>query len=560
MDNKQKSHRWKIWVGILAALVLLILGGLYFVSYKLEPMLDKKLKEGITKSSEGLYSIEYGDLDLDIAGGNLILKDILLKNDSTAYIKLDSAKKAPNTRFEARGDRLAISGVSVWGILVNKKIDIGTIALDSLKAKVLLRDRLYNKDKKEGKDPYAMIKDRFKSLGVDKFRANGVDLELADLNKEGTKPKKVNGVDLAVANFLIDEHSGTDSTRFLYSKDISLHIPGFKTNLEGAPYTFSFKDLKFSSKNRNAQISKLSLQPTLSLEAFAKQDKLNKPRIELDLDSTWITGINLQKLLAEKLFEADSAHVVGGVFDLSKDKRYQLENVSKVGQSPAQQLMKVGLPFSVKAVKVSGIDLSYAQISDKYFREGKIEFKNIRGTLKNVSNDTTVLRRNKNMTADLVGNIYGEGRLSAFFTFDMLSKAGNHSYKGGLTAMKVGAYNRILEPLLNIRLADGNIEKITFDMHGNDVKNWGKFTFDYNHLKVDVLKHPEKGPGKKGILSFIANKFFINDSNPDANGKYHVAQVDYERNPNHPFFKVVWQSLLQGIIECTGTDPKYLPL
>src|SRR5690606_10247150 len=105
------------------------------------------------------------------------------------------------------------------------------------------------------------------------------------------------------------------------------------------------------------------------------------------------------------------------------------------------------LPFSVKAVKVSGIDLSYAQISDKYFREGKIEFKNIRGTLKNVSNDTTVLRRNKNMTADLVGNIYGEGRLSALFTFDMLSKAGNHSYKGGLTAMKVGAYNRILEPL-----------------------------------------------------------------------------------------------------------------
>lgn len=558
MDNKQKTHRWKIWVGILAALVLLILGGLYFVSYKLGSMLDKKLKEGITKSSEGLYSIEYSDLDLNIVGGNLTLKDILLKNDSTAYIKLDSAKKAPNTRFEARADRLAISGASVWGLLVNKKIDIGTIALDSLKAKVLLRDRPYNE--KEEKDSYAMIKDRFKSWGVDKFRANGIALELADLNMEGTKPKKVKGVDIAVYNFLIDEHSGTDSTRFLYSKDISLHIPGFKTNLEGAPYTFSFKDLKFSSKNRDVQISKLSLQPTLSLEAFAKQDKLNKPRIELDLDSTWITGINMQKLLAEKLFEADSAHVVAGVFDLSKDKRYQLENVSKVGQSPAQQFMKVGLPFSVKAVKVSGIDLSYAQISDKYFREGKIEFKNIWGTLKNVSNDTTVLRRNKFMTAELVGNIYGEGRLSAFFTFDMLSKAGNHSYKGGLTAMKVGAYNRILEPLLNIRLADGNIEKITFDMHGNDVKNWGKFRFDYNHLKVDVLKHPEKGPGKKGILSFIANKFFINDSNPDANGKYHVALVDYERNPNHPFFKVVWHSLLQGIIECTGTDPKYLAL
>jgi len=96
-------------------------------------------------------------------------------------------------------------------------------------------------------------------------------------------------------------------------------------------------------------------------------------------------------------------------------------------------------------------------------------------------------------------------------------------------------------------------------MEGNDTKNWGEFNFEYDHLKVELLKDPGKGRGKKGILSFIANKFFINDSNPDANGKLHVAQVDYDRNPNHPFFKVVWKNPLQRKIESSGTDSKYFP-
>lgn len=558
MNTTTKSKKWKIWIAILIAFTLLIFAALYFISYKLEPMLDKKLKEGIAKASHGLYSLTYSDLNLDLAQGNIRLENLNLQNDRSIYLQLDKAEKAPNARFEAAAQQLSIKGVSLWGILVNKKIEISNIVLDSLKGKVVLNNRPYN-NKKASKDPYSMIKESFKSLGIQKFRAEGMQIAMEDHSKQGAKPKIVKGINIAVDNFLIDENSGNDSTRFLYSKDISIHIPEFKTNLDGAPYSLGFKELKFSSKEKDTRISKLELMPTIDLATFAKRDELNKPRMELSLDSVWLTGIDIHKLWKEKRLLADSAYISKGRFDLAKDKRYQLENVSKIGQSPAQQLMKVNQPFSIKTVKVKSVDLSYAQISDKNARQGKIDFKNIRGTLRNVTNDTTLLRRNKDMTADLVGNVYGNGTLSAFFTFDMLSKAGNFSYKGGLSAMTVNPYNKILEPLLNIRLAEGNIEKITFDMHGNDAKNWGKFTFDYNHLKVDVLKDPEKGSGKKGILSFIANQFFINDSNPDANGKYHVAQVEYNRVPEHPFFKVVWKTLLQGIIECTGTNPKYLP-
>lgn len=558
MRNKKKVQIWKISIVILSTLVLLLLVGSYFVSHKLKPLLGKRLENTIAEYSKGLYSIKYSDLDLNIAGGNLSLKDVRLVHDSIIYKNLDISKKAPNTRFQGRTNSLRVSGLNLWDILVKKRIQISSIELDSLKCKAILRSRSYNMDKSE-KNLYDRIKNRFKSIALDEFRVNSIDLEFVNLNNEKSNSITVNGANLTVTKFLLDEQSLKDSMRILYAKDIAIHIPEFTTDLKRAPYKFRIEDFRFSSQDGMMNIGNLALQPTLNLENFAKQDKLNKPRIDMKIDSIHITGVNSQKLLLGKIFEADSMHVKGGLFELAKDKRYQKENVSKIGQSPAQQLLEVGVPISIKGVKVSHIDLSYAQISDKYFREGKIDFKNISGTFQNVSNVGSVLRKNRNMNADLQGSVYGQGQLKVQFSFDMLSDIGNYSYAGKLSAMKVSGYNRILEPLLNIRLTEGNLKAITFDMEGNDTKNWGEFNFEYDHLKVELLKDPGKGRGKKGILSFIANKFFINDSNPDANGKLHVAQVDYDRNPNHPFFKVVWKSLLQGIIECTGTDSKYFP-
>ncbi|MGG5905673.1 hypothetical protein, partial [Sphingobacterium daejeonense] len=42
---------------------------------------------------------------------------------------------------------------------------------------------------------------------------------------------------------------------------------------------------------------------------------------------------------------------------------------------------------------------------------------------------------------------------------------------------------------------------------------------------------------KKGVLSFVVNNILINDSNPDANEKYHIGKVNYSGGQNIPFFR-----------------------
>ena len=162
------------------------------------------------------------------------------------------------------------------------------------------------------------------------------------------------------------------------------------------------------------------------------------------------------------------------------------------------------------------------------------------------------------MRADLSAKIMNSGNLHAKFSFDMLSKTGYHTYKGSVGAMNATAFNRILRPLLNVELKSGNMKRVTFDMEGTDHRNWGDFRFDYNNLKLSLLNEQEKGQAQtsKKIVSFLVNQIIINDSNPDANEIYHVGKINYRRDPQHTFFKTLWQSLLDGIKQTAGISPE----
>jgi len=181
-----------------------------------------------------------------------------------------------------------------------------------------------------------------------------------------------------------------------------------------------------------------------------------------------------------------------------------------------------------------------------------ITFNNARGTITNLTNDSLHLKQQKQMKANLSAKIMNAGNLNVQFGFDMLSKDGAHTYKGTLGPMQAPAFNKILKPLLNVEIASGNIRKVSFNMSANDYRNWGDFRFDYDHLKISLLNKPGSDNEKKGIASFLVNQILINDSNPDANEKYHIGKVNYRRVPEHTFFKTLWQSLLEGIKQCAG--------
>lgn len=545
---------WKWIIGVLLALILIVLGVAWYYSRNWKPIVETKLKETVTNATNGLYSLRYDDLDLNVALGNVTLKNAELIPDSAVYRQMVANKLAPNSRYHIKLASLKVRSFNLWDVIKNRTLFIKTINFESPDIHMIQEYHAYNDTivDQKSKTLYDNIKDVFSAVNVRDIKIENVKFKFSKIEQGKSSDIVLDSIGINVHDVLVDETSIDDSTRLFYTKMVEIDVPGFTYDLSNGIYKAKFDRLKINTQEENVLLTKVEYSPKMSKATYFKTRGQNVTMAVLKFDTLRFEKLNFKQLIDDQQTIAEHVQIKNGSVSLYNDKRYPKKTVSKVGSSPHQQLMKVQKLIRIDTVFVDNIDVLYGEHSAKFNREGVITFNNANGTITNLTNDSLHLQQQKQMKANLSAKIMNAGSLNVQFGFDMLSKEGAHTYKGTLGPMQATSFNRILKPLLNVEIASGNIRKVSFNMSANDHRNWGDFRFDYDHLKISLLNAPGSDNEKKSIASFLVNQILINDSNPDANEKYHIGKVNYRRVPEHTFFKTLWQSLLEGIKQCAG--------
>lgn len=551
---------FKWFLSILVIVVLLIASAGWYLSKNWKPIIESKLKEVLLNSSDSLYTLQYSDLDINVPFGNISLDSVELIPNPDVYKKLVKSKKAPNNQYHIKLDALSVKHFSLTDIFFNRKLSIKKIALVSPTIDVMYEHQAYNDTvaNTPKKSLYDDIKHLLVSLDVEQ-----VEVDKASVNytkKVGRKITKtaVKGVTIKVNDFLVDSTSAQDPSRLFLTKEIDVQVPGFLYNLPRGIYKVALSNLHLNTKDNIVEVKNFIFRPRMSKSGYFRAMGQNITMSDIKFGTVKMKGLDFRRLLNHQEIFGKSLEIANGFANFSEDMRYPKHPKNKIGHAPYQKLMLIKNIFHFSTVFVNNITVAYDDYSAKYQKLGYISFNNASGNLSNVTNDRALLRRNRFMRADLRARVMNVGKLHVKFGFDMLSKNGSYTYVGAVGPMKAIAFNKILIPLVNVQIASGNIKGISFDMKATEYKNWGSFKFDYDSLKVNILGAPKDGkkdsPNK--ALSFIVNQALINQSNPDVKGVYHVGNVQYTRVPEFSFFKTIWQSLLQGIVQCTGISPK----
>jgi len=547
---------WKWIIGIVVVLIAAVLIVGWYYSRNWKPLVEAKLKETVSKATDGLYSLKYDDLDLNITLGNATLKNAELIPDSAVYRKMVLAKEAPNSRYHIKLSALKVRRFNIWDVIKNRKLYIKDITFESPDIHMISERHAYNDtiQPKQPKSLYDNIKDVFSSINVRDINIDNVKFKFSRIEEGKSSDIILDSIGIKVHDILVDQSSIHDTTRLFYTKMVEVEVPKFEYELSNGIYMARFDRLLLNTQDQNVLLTKVEYVPKMNKAAYFKARNQNITMAVMKFDTLRFEKLDFKELIDNQQTIAQHVQIKNGSVSLYNDKRFPTKKTSKIGNSPQQQLMKVKQLIKIDTVFVDNIDILYGEYSAKFHKEGTITFNNAKGTLTNVTNDSTVLAKDKFMRADLQAKIMNAGLMKIQFGFDMLSKDGYHTYKGSLGRMQATAFNKILNPLLNAEIESGNIRSISFNFQGNDYRNWGDFRFDYDHLKLNLMNAVDPGMSKtkKGLLSFVVNNILINDSNPDANEKYHVGKVNYKRVPEHTFFKTMWQSLLDGIKQCAG--------
>lgn len=540
-------------IGIFGGLLLLTVALSWYAGRQLNPLLDQQLKEILISSTDSLYRVEYEDLSLNVLAGSAKIKQLKLIADSAVYRKLELAQKAPDNRFDVEVAVLKINGLNLVKLIWQKELDVRTIYVDTPSVVMTNTYHLYNDTISPEKEVKELFLGNLKKISVEEVGLVGVNFTYNRITNSGIKRNAFKNVKIKLEDVLIDSMSRYDAERFLFTKAINVDMGPYKWELPDSYYYLSLDSLYLRTGDRKLVIEGLKYAPRVKKQQFYQELGYAKDMLDIWFEELTIADMDLARMMRSQRIRAGKLFITKGKIDVSNDLRYPRRPVNKIGKSPHQQLLKLDFPLKIDSVYVNQTDVSYAEMSGKYHKEGKITFQRTNGWLANVTNDSISLRSNQLMTADLNSYIMNEGKLRAQFTFDMLDKQGAFTYKGTVGPMNGKHFNRILTPLLSVEIESARIKGIRFDMQGNDYRNWGNFWFDYEDMKIGVLHTDSDGStSKKKLVSFIANEMLLNTANPSDKGVYLIGKVNYQRPHEYSFFKTLWKSLFEGIKQTAG--------
>ena len=545
-------------IAVLAAGILI-----YLRTGKLkdfEPQIIAKLQSLVRKGSDSLYRLNIEGIEVDVVKARIGLVNASLEVDSSVLIKMDAAEGAPDDIFRITLHSLYIDGLDPADLLDTKSIHLNQLNIDNPTIEVFHKKRKYNSEKrKDTTSLHKKLADQISSFSLDTLLIKDADLihhNLAATNKKS----EVKDVSIHFNKILIDATTEYDTTRFLFAKEALISLKDYSYRTSDGSYFLKADAVSISAPKNMMEIRGFSLKPAMSRTAFDKATGFRKEQYDITVKSIGINQINWWDLLNEDGLTADTMKISDSRVKVFLNRALPAPPKTKVGNYPHQLLMKLKLPVQIDKIKVAHLDLQYEEYNPKSGKSAEIYFDNTSGTISNITNQAGEIRKDQFMRVSAQTFFMHDAPLQSEFSFDLAHyKEGNFQVDMKLTGIDKEQLEKVANGLGLFSIQSLNIKRLEAHVDGNDKLGKGNVLLLYDDLKITPLKKDSDSKGglkQRNLLGFVINSFVLKDNNPSGNEKPRNPNGQFVRETDKSFFNLVWKTILVGILETVGANPK----
>lgn len=435
-------------------------------------------------------------------------------------------------------NKTAITGISTDSFIFRHQLNAGSFTSDG----GLITIYLNAKHDKENRR-IAMDNNFFDEARLENVEIGHTKIHIYNRKKPGNPPVVLKNVAF-IAKDIQQMNAGTTLKNLISKSNWALSSDGFSLMSEDKMYKMNFGPFKINMADASVYLSTFSMLPRLSETAFAKTIAVQKDLFNIVIKDIWLKGINTGAMIGEQQLEMRSASMQP-VIKIFNDRTVKSNPASKVGNYPHQQLQEIDLPFSIQQLRIKNGFLAYKEKGAASEQTGTVLFNKINGTVNNVTNIKDRIRRKPHLILDVSTGFMGVSKVHTVWDLPLNTTDGAFTIKGTAGTFNATALNPVTEPLGMASLTQGKINKLEFDLKGNDHKATGTTSLLYEDLKIELLKKDSTGLVKKGLMSVLAN-IMLKNNNPQ-NGTTRTADIDYPRDTTRSFFNLVWKSIYSGV-------------
>lgn len=529
--------------------LLIILGGAVFVtaamqlyfSYSLDKQLKNIAVERFHIATDDAYELDIADVDLQIWGRELSLSDITLTKEQNV-----------GTNIRLTLDNLSISGIGFLPLFLQKELRLNQIKLTNPSIYITSSPNSSD-DQPKWVDPTQTISSIalyiLDDINIPRIRIQGLSVDYNRADLPVNPYISIKESDITFYEVSIDSSTLKDD-RIIPSAKIAATLRDIQYQTPNELYNLTVEKIAFSSSDSSINISTFAFKPKYDKKAFADRHEYEIDRIDLTVDHIQWSELQVQKLNRGQGISADHVAISTPDADIYRDKRPPFPPNNRP-PLPQQMIRNIPFPISIDSITISDGNIRYGQRLPQADEPGWITFDNLSATLNNFSNIKSASTDSNMPTLSMQTNIMDQARLQANFKFPMENESNHQRITGKLGPMEMQPLNKALEPMAFVRINDGSILGLDFQMDLTSTKADGQVTFRYEDLNISLLDKEtnEETFGKK-VTSLLANTMKIKTNN---NGKVpRIGDIDFERDQKKSVFNYWWKSLLSGLKSSIG--------
>jgi hypothetical protein len=460
-------------------------------------------------------------------------------NTKEGDIRVDSITIKPNNQLEVRIPKMKISGFEPLTWAHERIIKIDSIIIETPAADLDLNQ--ITPDKNPNFPP--IITNHF-SIENGNVNIQRTDLNLGEIFN-------INEINLEIDSLKLHKNIGLSEIESqLKNAKLSMQNIGIRT--PDSLYTINLKRIEYYGAENSITVRNFHFDPTYNRKEFQTKIQYQKDWFDIRVSKMDINGMDFNALFLNNGINIENITLSGLDLDTHRDKRLPLPpNFEKA----LPQLLIANFPVqaNIKNLNVKSAYISHSEFSPTGKRPGSIFFRNVNGTITNITNRPEVLANNPIMTFKSSGTLMNAGLFDINAYFDMTDTAQSYQFDGYLKEMDLTELNRLLENTAHVQITSGHNKLANFNFSANNDYALGTMTFYYNNLKIKVLNEDEETGAQHGssLKSFFANTFVVDKKNPHL---FFVREGDifYERDTNKGIFNYWAKSLLSGVVSSIG--------
>ncbi len=559
MGKRKSAHLrryYKHYVLIIMILVLLLLGSAWLFVSHYKPILSDRLKRQVYLASDSLYRVEFSKVHLNPLLGSFTLDSFHLIPDTNTYNRLKIAHRAPPNLFDISIDEFKLRHAHLLSLVTRKTVNIKIIKAENPNILILHEESEDSGRQESVKETlFNLLSGPLKEIKIGHIGFHNISLVYKKKNTPWPGGNALDHMDLILQDIRIDSSTVEDLSRLLFAKDVWLHLRGSRFFTADSVYEISTGGIGFSVIEGKGIVKNFKVTPQLNDYEFDQTLRYRKNRFDISADSILFSGFSLHDL-RERIWHVSRFQVRNMTADVYLNRGLPVRPVVK--PLPQEILRESNLDLQIDTLRLKNINVKYRELNPNSEKIGYVTFNDITGNIFNITNDTSLIQKNKYCKADLQAMFMDKGALHAFFNFNLADPDNEFTFKGHLGYLNATTLNPATRPLGMVKIKSGRIHSLDYNLKADNSGAYGSVALKYDRLGVSVLSKDDSTGDltKQGLISLAANLLVINDNNMEEGQGPGQSKVSYKRDPYRSVFNLMWKSIFSGVKPMVGVDKK----